>query len=158
MAHVLVLLDSAKQGHWRFLLNMSVQESDCSSCPRLLTMFSPGPLLAPVNTGHGWSMRRKHACLFLLFTPFLSELTEDKCVTVEVINVHFQDMIYWHFLSERRQTFVSFRTPREFSVMHHNLVKRWLPEAYCSCEWCSQHRGKDSIAGRLGLIPTKTWE
>lgn len=110
MAHILVLLDSAKQGHWRFLLNVSVQESDCSSCPRLLTMFSPGPLLAPVNTGHGWSMRRKHACLFLLFTPFLSELTEDKCVTVEVINVHFQDMIYWHFLSERRQTFVSFRT------------------------------------------------
>lgn len=110
MAHILVLLDSAKQGHWRFLLNVSVQESDCSSCPRLLTMFSPGPLLAPVNTGHGWSMRRKHACLFLLFTPFLSGLTEDKCVTVEVINVHFQDMIYWHFLSERRQTFVSFRT------------------------------------------------
>lgn len=157
MARILILLDSVKWGHWRSLLNMSIQEWLFSVSSLAHHVFLEA--LSTVNLGHGWSLRREHVCLFLLFTPFLSELT------VEVISVHLQDVICWHCLNEWRQTFVSFRTPQEFDVVHHNPVKRWLPEVCLSSKWRYKHRSKGSISstswkvtGRPRSIPSSTWE
>lgn len=160
MAHILVLLDSAKQGRWRTFLSMSIQESDYDLPTKFPEALSRLLLIRDKAGAWGGSM-----CLSLLFILFLSELTGDKCVIAEVINVHLQDMIYWHCLSEWRQTFASFRTPREFSVIHHTSKRRWPPEVHLSSQWCYQHRGEDSISsiawkitGRSGWIPSRVWE